>query len=66
MDFIKALEQAVGIEAKKEFIGLQPGEMIETYADMRKFDDAFGKIEFTNFDEGIQSFVDWYLKFYRV
>ena len=66
MDFIGALEKAVGIEAKKEFIGLQPGEMIETYADMTKFDDAFGKIELTNFDEGIQSFVDWYLKFYRV
>ena len=66
MDFIEALEKAVGMKAKKEFIGLQPGEMIETYADMGKFNDAFGKIEVTDFNDGIQTFVDWYLNFYKV
>ena len=66
MDFIEALEKAVGMKAKKEFIGLQPGEMIETYADMGKFNDAFGKIEVTDFNHGIQTFVDWYLNFYKV
>ena len=66
MDFIEAIEKAVGMKAKKEFIGLQPGEMIETYADMGKFNDAFGKIEVTDFNHGIQRFVDWYLNFYKV
>ena len=66
MDFINQLESSLGVIAEKDFIDLQPGEMIETYANMEHFEKAFGKIEMTKFSNGIQSFVDWYTNFYKV
>ena len=66
MDFIELLESSVKITAKKEFIDLQPGEMLETYANMDQFNKSFGEITMTDFTSGIQSFVDWYVNFYKV
>ncbi len=66
MDFIELLESSVKITAKKEFIDLQPGEMLETYANMDQFNKRFGEIKMTDLSSGIQSFVDWYVNFYKV
>ncbi|MFW6324205.1 MAG: NAD-dependent epimerase [Desulfovibrionales bacterium] len=66
MDFIHAIEQALGKTAKKEFLPLQPGDVPETYAEV---EDLFAAVEFrpgTSIQEGISRFVSWYQTYYNV
>jgi len=64
MDFIKAIERAVGKKAKKNFLPMQAGDVPATYADVQ---DLMADVDFkpdTSMQVGIQSFVDWYRKYY--
>jgi UDP-glucuronate 4-epimerase len=64
MDFIAAIEKAVGREAKKIFLPLQPGDVAKTFADV---DDLVRDVGFkptTPIDRGIARFVDWYRSYY--
>jgi UDP-glucuronate 4-epimerase len=64
MDFIAAIEKAVGRDAKKIFLPLQPGDIVKTFADV---DDLVRDVGFkptTPIDEGIARFVDWYRSYY--
>jgi UDP-glucuronate 4-epimerase len=64
MDFIAALEKALGREAKKNFLPMQPGDVPKTYADV---DDLVADVGFapaTPIDVGIKRFVDWYRSYY--
>ncbi|MBD1576844.1 MULTISPECIES: NAD-dependent epimerase [Vibrio] len=66
MDYIEALEESLGIEAKKNFMPMQPGDVYATYADT---DDLFKAINYkpqVKVKEGVQAFVDWYRGFYKV
>ncbi len=66
MDMIVTLEKKLGIVAQKEFLPIQPGDVVETYADI---DDLVKDVEFkpaTSIEEGIDRFVDWYQRFYDV
>ncbi|PID40483.1 MAG: capsular biosynthesis protein CpsI [Proteobacteria bacterium] len=65
MDFIKAIEKALGKEAQKNFMDLQPGDVPATYADV---DDLIADVGFkpaTTIEEGIGRFVGWYKDYYR-
>lgn len=65
MDFITALESALGVEAKKNFMPMQPGDVYATYADTQ---DLFTAIDYqpqVKVTEGVQAFVDWYRDFYQ-
>lgn len=64
LSFIEAIEKAVGKEAKKEYLPMQPGDVEQTYADVQNLVDEFGYQPTTSIEEGIQKFVDWYLRFY--
>lgn len=66
MDFIHCVEQACGREAKKEYLPMQDGDVPITYADTRRLQEAIGFAPSTSLAEGMQRFVDWYRKFYRV
>ena len=64
MEFITAIEKELGREAKKEFLDLQPGDVIATYADI---DDLIKDVGFkpsTPIDEGIKRFVEWFKDYY--
>jgi len=64
MDFIAAIEKAVGREAKKVFLPMQPGDVPETFANV---DDLVRDVGFkpsTPIDEGIARFVSWYRSYY--
>lgn len=64
--FIELLEQNLGKVADKKFLPLQPGDLIDTYADV---DDLVKEIGFkpaTPFEEGIRAFANWFRDFYRV
>ncbi|ELK20772.1 UDP glucuronic acid epimerase [Anoxybacillus flavithermus TNO-09.006] len=66
MDFIKAIEEKLGIEAEKEFLPLQAGDVPATYADV---EDLYNEINFrpqTSIKEGVSKFIDWYLDYYGV
>lgn len=62
--FIEVIEDTLGKKAKKEFLDLQPGDVVSTYADV---DDLVRDVEFkpmTGLESGIKKFVEWYLGYY--
>ncbi len=65
LEFIQALEEALGKEAVKEFLPLQPGDVPATYADVADLMAAVGFKPQTPIRVGIQKFVDWYLDYYQ-
>jgi UDP-glucuronate 4-epimerase len=64
--YIKALEDSLGIKAKVKLLSLQPGDVIETCADMEAFYEKFNYKPETNIVEGISRFVSWYQRFFGV
>jgi UDP-glucuronate 4-epimerase len=66
MDFIAVIEQALGREAKKNFLPLQPGDVLATCADVTDLAADFGFEPSTPITEGIARFVAWYREYYRV
>ena len=65
MDFIKAIENAVGKEATKEFKPLQPGDVLATWADITKAKSELGYQPTTDVQTGINKFVEWYREYYK-
>jgi len=65
MHFIACLEKALGREAKKNFLPLQPGDVPKTYADVDALVDDVGFKPATPIEDGIARFVEWYRSYYR-
>ncbi|WP_318493770.1 NAD-dependent epimerase [Photobacterium leiognathi] len=65
MDYIEALEEALGIEAKKNFMDMQPGDVYMTYADTEDLFKATGYKPQVKVKEGVKAFVDWYREYYQ-
>lgn len=59
--FIEAIELACNKKAKKEFHELQPGDVLNTYAETSKLYKAINYKPKTTIEEGIKSFVSWYV-----
>jgi len=66
MDFIQAIEEALGMEAKKNFLPIQPGDVARTWADSEDLMKDFGYKPNTPIKEGINNFISWYRKFYNI
>ncbi|MDL2231324.1 NAD-dependent epimerase/dehydratase family protein [Porphyromonadaceae bacterium OttesenSCG-928-L07] len=65
MEFIQLLEENIGKEAIKEYVGMQAGDVFCTWADTnRLFKDYNYKPE-TSLEEGIKKFIDWFKSYYR-
>lgn len=58
-DFIKAIEASFGVEAKKEFLPMQPGDVPQTWADISEI-EKLGYKSTTQVEEGVQKFVEWF------
>lgn len=65
MDFIRVIEDAVGKKAVKEFCPLQPGDVYQTFADVKELMEDVGFRPSTPISVGINKFVAWYKDFYR-
>ena len=65
MEFIKAIENNLGIEAKKEFIQMQPGDVPITSSDTSSLEDWIGYRPSTSVNDGVSKFIEWYKSFYR-
>lgn len=57
MDFVSALENALGIEVKKNFMLMQPGDVYAAYADTEGLEAVTGYIPTVSVNEGVQNFV---------
>ncbi|VTN10226.1 dTDP-glucose 4,6-dehydratase 2 [Raoultella terrigena] len=65
MDYITALEEALGMVAEKNMMPIQPGDVLETSADTKPLYDLVGFKPQTTVKEGVQNFVDWYKAYYK-
>ncbi len=62
---IEILEGALGMEAKKNFLPMQPGDVPETYADVDALVRDVGFKPATPLTVGVERFVEWYRDYYR-
>lgn len=65
LHFIEVLESSIGIVAKKNLLPLQPGDVLETYADIEDLQQAIGFTPKVSIEVGIPRFVDWYRSYYE-
>jgi UDP-glucuronate 4-epimerase len=65
MEFIETLEEALGKKAEKNFMPMQDGDVVSTYADVSGLMSDFGYKPDTKLSEGIEEFVEWYKRFYK-
>lgn len=66
MRFIKAIEVALGKEAKKIYMDMQAGDVYRTYADVSDLERDINFKPDTSIEDGIQKFIDWYIEHYKV
>jgi UDP-glucuronate 4-epimerase len=66
LEYIEALEQALGITARKEFLPMQPGDVPATAANTAALETWTGFKPNTPVKEGVTRFVAWYREFYGV
>lgn len=64
MDFIQSIEECLGIEAKKDMLPMQPGDVVRTWADVNDLITDYGYSPNTPVKEGIGLFVEWYKNYY--
>ena len=60
----KVLPEDYDFEAHKELVGMQPGDVEITYADVTQLQEDFGFKPSTSLREGLQAFAKWYKEFY--
>jgi UDP-glucuronate 4-epimerase len=64
MDYINAIESALGMKAQKNYMPLQQGDMIATRAEMQELEKWVGFKSNTSLTTGVQKFVHWYLEYH--
>lgn len=64
--FIEIIEAALGKNAVKNYLPMQPGDVYETSADTRSLERDFGFAPATPLEAGIKKFVEWYKNFYGI
>ena len=65
MDYIGALEKALGKISEKAFLPLQPGDVPDTYADVKDLAEQFHYKPSTTVEDGIAKFISWYNDYYK-
>ena len=65
MDYINALEQALGLEAKQNMMPIQPGDVLNTSAETQALYKTIGFKPETPVQQGVKNFVDWYKEYYQ-
>ena len=66
LDYIKAIEDSLGIKAEKELLPLQPGDVPDTYADVNDLIKEFNYKPSMSIKEGVKNFTDWYRKYKNI
>lgn len=66
MKFINVLEEKIGKEANKQYMEMQPGDVLRTYADVSELERDIDFKPSTSIEDGLGKFVDWYKEYYNV
>ena len=66
LHFLEVLENCLGIKAEKRFLPMQPGDVLETYADIDDLMRDTGFKPETSIEIGLSRFVDWYIEYYKI
>ncbi|MFP7277878.1 NAD-dependent epimerase [Exiguobacterium indicum] len=66
MKFINVLEEKIGKEANKQYMEMQPGDVLRTYADVSELERDIEFKPSTSIEDGLGKFVDWYKEYYNV
>ncbi|MGB5171939.1 MAG: NAD-dependent epimerase [Eudoraea sp.] len=64
LDFIKAIEDTLSIEAKKEMLPMQAGDVTRTWANVDPLIKDYGYQPNTSIKKGVKEFIDWYKSYY--
>ena len=65
MDFIRAIENKLGLTIEKNMMPIQAGDVPATFADVTDLVEDLGYKPETSVQEGINNFIDWYLDFFK-
>jgi len=65
MAYIRAIEKALGVQAKLELLPMQPGDVAATEADTSALEAHTGFKPATPVEEGVRRFVEWYRAYYK-
>jgi UDP-glucuronate 4-epimerase len=66
LDYIEAIEEALGIKAQKNLLPMQQGDVLDTFADVSALEAWTGFRPRTPVKEGVRRFVEWYREYYQV
>lgn len=66
MEYIRMVEVTCGIEAKKEYLPMQPGDVRASLADISKAKEMLGYEPKTQIKDGVPQFVEWYRQYYEI
>lgn len=64
--FVDAIEARLGKKAKREYMPLQPGDVVKTFSDVADLQADFGYQPRVKVEEGIRRFIDWYLQYFNI
>ena len=65
LDFIEAIEKKLNKKSIKNMMPLQIGDVPSSHADVTDLMEDIGYKPNTPIQEGVNKFIDWYLKFYK-
>ena len=63
---VAVLERELGRAAVKEMLPMQPGDVMETFADIDDLARDVGFRPQTSIEDGLRNFVAWYRDYYRI
>jgi UDP-glucuronate 4-epimerase len=66
LDFIKAIEENLGKKAIRNYMPMQKGDVMATWADVSLLNNLTGYVPQTNFRDGVNQFIKWYREYYNV
>lgn len=66
LDFIRIIEGATGKKASIEFQPMQPGDLEETFADIKSLQELVGFQPSTSLEDGLPKFVEWFRSFHNM
>jgi UDP-glucuronate 4-epimerase len=64
--FIEILEDKIGKKANLKLTPLQPGDVVNTCADVSKLESVVGELPHTPLEKGLAEFVEWYQEYYKL
>ena len=66
LDYIEAIEEALGIKSEKELLSIQPGDVLDTYANVDDLVKEFDYKPSMSVKQGVKNFVDWFKEYHKL